>query len=381
MKTNNILIAFALLVCTSAFSQVGINTATPDVSSVLDVTSTTKGVLTPRVNLTSRTLDLDDPTGANGQATGLLIYNIGSTFNKGFYYWGGTEWLSIDNSSTITPVISKINCGTAQLSPNTYTSGVPYSGTMTVTYSGGNGGVYGDGTAIASTGVTGLSATLLAGSLNNGSGIFTYHVSGTPSASSPATASFVLPTTLGGTGCTAIVGVGNKFAIGEIQSAAITVNAAAFEASSGGRLIMNQKGSSNFTTTNLNSAYQIVTSPAVKANFIVINGLRMDFMQSNLVANHVKPKFYNTTGADIIYYISSLSTNDQYYDGSGTTILSNAFSYKIDGNDDFSCNTGTTGEYVNAMLTFPNKEWYQITYYATRDAVNYYFFMTAQRLN
>ena len=74
---------------------------------------------------------------------------------------------------------------------------VAYSGTATVAYVGGNGATYAAGTAIASTGVTGLTATLQAGTLQNGAGNIIFSVSGTPSAT--GTASF--PISFGGQSC------------------------------------------------------------------------------------------------------------------------------------------------------------------------------------
>jgi glycosidase len=80
--------------------------------------------------------------------------------------------------------ISNINCTGATSA--TAMSGVAFSGTLTVPYTGGNGVNYGAGSPIPSTGVTGLSATLQAGTLANGSGTFTYTVIGTPSATGTA---------------------------------------------------------------------------------------------------------------------------------------------------------------------------------------------------
>lgn len=57
-----------------SFSQVGIGTQNPDKSSILDITSTNKGVLLPRVNLTSATMDLD-ANAATTQPAGMLVYN------------------------------------------------------------------------------------------------------------------------------------------------------------------------------------------------------------------------------------------------------------------------------------------------------------------
>lgn len=364
-------------------NSVGIGTASPDASSVLDVTSTNKGILIPRVNLTSNTLDLD---GVAGQASGLLIYNTGSTFQTGFYYWNGSEWRNINNSTTVPPAITDIKCNTAILSPSTYTSGVPYAGIMTITYSGGNGGSFSDQTPISSTGVTGLIATLSSGQLNNGSGTFTYQIAGTPNASSPNTANFLLPTTFGGTGCTATVGLGDAFSVGETRSFRVAVNAASLFANNTGNRTKASNATGSTITITDNASYDLA-SAANKAKYIVLNGLRMDFTETPFNGNNVSPVLYNTTSSSINFSLSSLSTNDLNIDGANTTLPANTYSYRVDGDDNFGLSASGTSpaggrtEYVNAMLTFPSGEWYQLTYHATRDATNVYLYMTALRLN
>lgn len=94
---------FLLLSYVSTFTiyaQVGINTNTPDESSILDITSLNKGVLIPRISLTG-SQDLSTITlkvGETKPATGLLIYNTATTINgldrvsPGFYYYQGTKW-------------------------------------------------------------------------------------------------------------------------------------------------------------------------------------------------------------------------------------------------------------------------------------------------
>ena len=61
--------------------------------------------------------------------------------------------------------------------------GVAYAATATVPYSGGNAATYAAGSSVVSTGVTGLTATLVAGTLANGTGNLSFTVAGTPSAS------------------------------------------------------------------------------------------------------------------------------------------------------------------------------------------------------
>jgi hypothetical protein len=114
-------IRIALLFLTISFfsnvnAQTGIGTSTPNAAAKLDVSSTTKGFLPPKVALTA-TNSFDPITGLSGStalatAAGLLIYNTataGTAPNNvvpGYYYWNGTTWvqisagLIIDNSKT-----------------------------------------------------------------------------------------------------------------------------------------------------------------------------------------------------------------------------------------------------------------------------------------
>jgi len=62
-------------------AQVGIGTSTPDASSQLEITSTGKGLLIPRMTATQR-------MGITNPATGLLVYQTDGS--AGFYYNGGT---------------------------------------------------------------------------------------------------------------------------------------------------------------------------------------------------------------------------------------------------------------------------------------------------
>ena len=81
-------IYYLLLIATfSVSAQVSINTngAAPDDSSMLDVQSTDKGILIPRMDETAMN-NIATP------ATGLMIYN---TTDNVFYYYDGATWLPI----------------------------------------------------------------------------------------------------------------------------------------------------------------------------------------------------------------------------------------------------------------------------------------------
>ena len=81
-----LLVLFSKLV----IAQVGIGTTTPDESSILEVSSSTKGLLTPRMTETQKNA-IDDP------ATGLLIYQL--DVQDGFWYFDGIQWLFLGGES------------------------------------------------------------------------------------------------------------------------------------------------------------------------------------------------------------------------------------------------------------------------------------------
>lgn len=384
-KTKKILLSGLTFISISfaANAQVGINTETPNSNSTLDIVSTNKGVLIPRVDLTSSTLDLNGDTDNSvaNQPVGLLVYNIGTSLSTGFYYWDGSEWRNVDNSTSEAPTITSIDCSNATLNPPLFSASVPFTGYMRVPYDGGNGASYSTMPSIISVGNTGLTAVLQPGKLGFGYGELIYKVTGTPNSSSPTGASFSIPSIFGTSGCTTTVGLGNAFAVGETRSCRVVVPATDFFTNGGTRQVMNGNNATNITTTDRKSAWEI-SSDIDKARFITIVGLRLDFIESSGNGN-VAPKFFNTLSTPVTYSLSALSTNDRNTNMANSTCASNTFSYFIDGNDDFALNgeVGGINEYVNAMLSLSDGSWYQLTYYATRDTSNVSLFMTATRLN
>lgn len=81
---------FLLLFTFGLNAQVGINTNTPDSSSIVDVFASNKGISFPKIALTSIT---DDVTIPNPQIS-LIVFNTNDALvgGVGYYYWTGLKW-------------------------------------------------------------------------------------------------------------------------------------------------------------------------------------------------------------------------------------------------------------------------------------------------
>ncbi len=86
------LISGFLMAVTGVIAQVGIGTATPDSSAVLDLSSTDRGFLLPRLSTEQRDLNIES-------ATALMIYH------------NSIDELQINSGSLETPVWTNLNGG------------------------------------------------------------------------------------------------------------------------------------------------------------------------------------------------------------------------------------------------------------------------------
>ena len=100
---KKLLIAVLLLsaVYTQAQVKIGNNPSTIDANSLLELESTDKGFLAPRVTLTSIT-SVSPLTGT--VPAGMLVYNSAGSLTYGYYYWDGSEWKFISNGNLNTAV-------------------------------------------------------------------------------------------------------------------------------------------------------------------------------------------------------------------------------------------------------------------------------------
>ena len=182
-----VLAGFIFLPLLNLEAQTVIGGSTPDPSAMLDVQSQTKGVLFPRMTTAERNLITNAPTG-------LMIFNTSENrlqINLGTP--GNASWQNINPKGSI----FNLDCASAVLTGSLFSGQAASGVSVSIAYTDGDGQSHG-GQTVNSTGVTGLTATLSAGSFATGAGNLIYNISGTPSAT--GTASFAL--TIGGQNCT-----------------------------------------------------------------------------------------------------------------------------------------------------------------------------------
>src|SRR5690554_1383210 len=93
--------AFAILSSTDVLAQQGFGTNEPHKSAVVDIVSTQRGLLIPRISIP----DLDAAAPVNNPATSLFVYNTNTTSGEGFYYWDGAKWVRFVSGNTEQTVV------------------------------------------------------------------------------------------------------------------------------------------------------------------------------------------------------------------------------------------------------------------------------------
>src|SRR5262245_41084203 len=89
---NKLILPFlfcALLTQLPMYAQIGVDNTSPHASSVLDLTSTDKGILIPRMTTAQRTAIVSP-------ATSLLVFD---TTVGAFYYYNGSQWTALVSSA------------------------------------------------------------------------------------------------------------------------------------------------------------------------------------------------------------------------------------------------------------------------------------------
>jgi len=171
----------ALLLFLPFFAQAQVAVGGPDKAqnfSVLEVLSSTRkgGLRLPLLSKDERDAITTPAFKINTKAVGLVILN---TNTNSMEYWNGTVWVSMQNGAPqVTGLTSPV------FSPAGAVAGLPYKGTLTVSYAGGNAANYESGSIISTT--AGLTATLRAGQLTATTGTLVYDITGTASATGTA---------------------------------------------------------------------------------------------------------------------------------------------------------------------------------------------------
>ena len=130
---NKILLFFAITISMYSSAQVGIGTSNPDASSVLEIQSTSKGLLIPKLSKTQR-------DAINSPAVGLLLYQTDN--NPGFYYYTASNtWIRIGEETIITANTSSITANINDIATNTasitFNQGVITANTASITFNQG----------------------------------------------------------------------------------------------------------------------------------------------------------------------------------------------------------------------------------------------------
>jgi hypothetical protein len=151
-KPSNLIMkksAFLLLIICSvslSYSQVAINNsgALPDGSAMLDVSSTTKGFLAPRMTSSQR-------DGIFSPETGLMVYD---ETTDGFWFFNGSEWVQVSKHNFWSPAVSSPDNKIILSDINDFvgigTSNPTYKLTVNGTVFATN--YYGDGSSLSGTG-------------------------------------------------------------------------------------------------------------------------------------------------------------------------------------------------------------------------------------
>ena len=118
-----------ILICSSTYSQVGIGTETPNSSSLLELSSTSKGLLVPRMTEAQK-------NAISSPAQGLLIYrNDGGALSQGFQYKDNWWWKILATNDEKSFYIGNIRVGTPSYGSQNTTLG---QGTFAYPTSGDN---------------------------------------------------------------------------------------------------------------------------------------------------------------------------------------------------------------------------------------------------
>ncbi|MDQ6476866.1 hypothetical protein [Dyadobacter sp. LHD-138] len=264
MKIRFLLFLFASISSlTVSMAQVGIGTTTPHASSDLELGTANKALLLNRV---ANTAAVANPV------NGMLIYDISEECVKAYQAGAWSECFGAG-----TGALTSLSCASATLSQTLAIGGIPYSGTLTVPYTGGNGRAY----ATQSFTVNGLTATLPAGNFNGtGTGSLVYNIAGTPIRA--GSTSFEI--TMGGRSCSGA------------NAKVLTVDPIASLACASATLTPDQGAIHDSYSGTLTLPYTGGNGDAYAAQSFTVNGLAVTLPAGNFSGTGTGSLVYNIAG-------------------------------------------------------------------------------------
>lgn len=349
---------------------VGVGTTSPDASSILELnvdglnSGSKKGFLGPKVSLTSNSDTLTIPNPAKG----LLVYNLGDNPNfkyNGYIYWSGTDWRTLAGNPLVPGSIQNLTCNAVMAYPSFYSSGTPYSGIMTIPYTGGDGGFFPEQTIGP---VNGLTARIETGQFSIGNGTLKYYVTGTPTVSTPQITTFNI--NIAGKNCAAKIGAGDGIAPGEHI----------YYKSPG---IPGDFGDIVGINNTIGNAENYWLSYYAKDLPIIGGKLRLDaYLIKNINAPlgvTYNPRLVNISSSPVKLWFAAIATEGDK-SGSNIVLKPNGFMnlddglYACVGDNMLTSNGGspsyTPGNYINEIITIDislDEKWYRIYYFGFID--------------
>jgi hypothetical protein len=199
--------------------------------------------------------------------------------------------------------------------------------------------------------------------LNYGTGELVYNVSGTPSASSPNTASFTIPATLSATGGTATVGAGKGIGIGEAIVASYKI------------------ATSSATSTSFNLGTHVTANNLTPLP--TIDGLEINIVASAswFPSTYYIPVIYNRASSSQIISLQTFATEvNQNKTLLNTTLATGAY-VKVDV-DDLVYWTTTAGEVITTNVQVPvgsTFRWYEFKWWCMEVGTDKVIFVSVVR--
>lgn len=393
-----IVVALMMPFVSKAQLKVGDNPTVVNSSAILDVESTTKGVLLPRVALTAR----NSASPLSAFVAGMIVYNTANAgtspndVTPGFYYSDGSKWQKVAPMSSAQEVVEVSGISSGLSSPNNFTGASfspntpasddiiyindadgtlwTYNGTQYATYIAPPTTEWYFASGTTDAGSNKVSSIYRTGNVGIGASNPTAKLS-IANAKNTSLPILKLDTLLSGSTSDSLMVWRNtdssvrKIAVSSIttsitttsftgQSVHFSVPAATWNNSTAApskNTMTNNSGGTG--TTTYRSLYESLNATD-KASMITFDGLRVDiFAESSTgTGTYIRPRLFNTTSSTITYTLTSQFISTGYV--ANSTVNAGYYNYNIDGDDGLYCTNSIT-ETLTFDVYFTNGKHYR----------------------